>query len=43
LGENFDEAVDVLSSVCQILNISREGLFNEFTCFRTFLLETESE
>jgi hypothetical protein len=42
-GENFVEAVGLLSSDCKILNISREELFNEFTYFRTYLLETESE
>jgi hypothetical protein len=43
LGENFDEAFDLLSSECEILNISCEGLFNEFAYFRTYLLETESK
>jgi hypothetical protein len=43
LGKNFDEVVGLLSSECQILNISCEGLFNEFTHFRTYLLEAESK
>lgn len=43
LGENFDEAIDLLLSECHILNISRVGIFNEFTYFRIYLLETESE
>jgi hypothetical protein len=31
LGKNFDEVIGLLSPECQILNICREGLFNEFT------------
>ena len=43
LGENFDEAIGLFSSECQILNISCIGLFSNFTYFRTYLLETDSE
>lgn len=43
LRENFDMAIDLLSSECQILNINCDELFDEFTYLRTYLSGRDNE